>query len=154
MLFIYVVFVSSGQELISLSVILQHFMFYLLVWSNNVKQDFLLLLLLIFLMPALHYRCVTRLIIIVWRWGRTLVLLWCWKGLLSGGWWWACWRLGDIPWQFSWCPCEQEIQSCALVYLFSTEENLVSFFRCFAKVLPSHFAESKDVPSVTVHFMC
>ena len=29
--------------------------------------------------------------------------------------------------------------------LFSTEENLVSFLCCcFAKVLPSHFAESKD----------
>ena len=31
--------------------------------------------------------------------GRTLVLLWCWKGLPAGGWWSACWRLGDIPWQ-------------------------------------------------------
>ena len=30
--------------------------------------------------------------------------------------------------------------------LFSTEENLVSFLCfCFAKVLPSHFTESKDV---------
>ena len=39
--------------------------------------------------------------------------------------------------------------------LFSTEENLVSFLCCcFAKVLPSHFTESKDVPSVPVHFMC
>ena len=39
--------------------------------------------------------------------------------------------------------------------LFSTEENLVSFLCCyFAKVLPSHFTESKDVLSVPVHFMC
>ena len=42
--------------------------------------------------------------------GCTLVLLWCWKGLPSGRWWWACWRLGDISWQCSGCPCEQEIQ--------------------------------------------
>ena len=39
--------------------------------------------------------------------------------------------------------------------LFSTEENVVSFLCCcFAKVLPSHFTESKDVPSVPVHFVC
>ena len=39
--------------------------------------------------------------------------------------------------------------------LFSTEEELVSFLCCcFAKVLPSHFTESKDVPSVPVHFEC
>ena len=39
--------------------------------------------------------------------------------------------------------------------LFSTEENLVSFLSCcFAKVLPSHFTKSKDVPSVPVDFMC
>ena len=38
------------------------------------------------------------------------------KGLPSGGWWWACWRLGDIPWQCSLCPCEQEIQHHARVY--------------------------------------
>ena len=48
--------------------------------------------------------------------GHTLVLLWCWKGLPSGGWWWACWRLGDIPRQCSRCPCEQEIQRHARVY--------------------------------------
>ena len=48
---------------------------------------------------------------------RMLVLMWCWKGLPSGGWWWACWRLGYIPWQCSWCPCEQEIQCHARVYL-------------------------------------
>ena len=48
--------------------------------------------------------------------GRTLVLLWCWKGLPSGGWWWACWRVGNIPWQCSRCPCEQEIQSHAYAY--------------------------------------
>ena len=36
--------------------------------------------------------------------------------------------------------------------LFSTEENLVSFlYCCFAKVFPSHFTESKDVPTVPVH---
>ena len=39
--------------------------------------------------------------------------------------------------------------------LFSTEEKLVSFFCCcFAKVLPSHFTESKGVPAVLVHFVC
>ena len=39
--------------------------------------------------------------------------------------------------------------------LFSIEENLVSFLQCcFAKVLLSHFTESKDIPSVPVHFMC
>ena len=39
--------------------------------------------------------------------------------------------------------------------LFSTEEKLVSFLCCcFAKVLPSHFTESKDVPAVPVHFVC
>ena len=48
--------------------------------------------------------------------GPTLVLMWCWKGLPSGGWWWACWRLSDIPWQCLRCPCEQEIQHHACVY--------------------------------------
>ena len=39
--------------------------------------------------------------------------------------------------------------------LFSNEENLVSFLCCcFAKVLQSHFTESKDIPSVPVHFVC
>ena len=39
--------------------------------------------------------------------------------------------------------------------LFSTEENPVSFLcRCFAKVLPSHFTESNDVPFVPVNFVC
>ena len=42
-----------------------------------------------------------------------------------------------------------------VLILFSTEENLVSFLRCcFANVLPSHFTESKDVPSVPVDFVC
>ena len=38
--------------------------------------------------------------------------------------------------------------------LFSTEENLVSFLCRFARRLPPHFTESKDVPSVPVHFVC
>ena len=39
--------------------------------------------------------------------------------------------------------------------LFSTEENLESFLCCcFAKVLLSHFIESKDIPFVPVHFVC
>ena len=42
--------------------------------------------------------------------GRTFVLL------LSGEWWWARWRLGDIPWQCSRCPCKQQIQRHARVY--------------------------------------
>ena len=37
--------------------------------------------------------------------------------------------------------------------LFSTKENLVSFLCCFAKVLPSHFTESKDAPFVPVRFV-
>ena len=38
--------------------------------------------------------------------------------------------------------------------LFSTEKNVVSFLCCcFAKVLPSRFTESKNVPSVPVHFV-
>ena len=38
--------------------------------------------------------------------------------------------------------------------LFSTKENLVSFLCCcFTKVFPSHFPVSKDVPSVSVHFV-
>ena len=38
--------------------------------------------------------------------------------------------------------------------LFSIKETLVSFLCCcFAKVLPSHFTESKDVPSVPIHFV-
>ena len=74
--------------------------------------------------------------------GRMLVLLWCWKGLPSGGWWWACWRLGDIPWQCSWCPCEQEIQlharvnplfhwrkPCVLPLLLFRQSSSISFHR-------------------------
>ena len=39
--------------------------------------------------------------------------------------------------------------------LFSIEENLVSFLSCcVARVLPSHFTESKDVPPVRVHVVC
>ena len=38
--------------------------------------------------------------------------------------------------------------------LFSTEENHVSFLcRCFAKVLPFHFTESRNASTVPVHFM-
>ena len=46
--------------------------------------------------------------------------------------------------------------SAMLVFIFfSTEENLVSFLCCcFANVLPSHFTESKNVPSVPVYFVC
>ena len=74
--------------------------------------------------------------------GRTLVLLWCWKGLPSGGWWWACWTLGDIPWQCSQCPCEQEIQChthvyslfhgrkpCVLPLLLFCQSSSISFHR-------------------------
>ena len=53
-------------------------------------------------------------------------------------------------------PSFRDGQRHARVYpCFSTEENLVSFLCCsLAKVLPSHFTESKDVPSVPVHFVC
>ena len=74
----------------------------------------------------------------------------------SGGWWWACWRLGNIPWQCSPCPCEQEIQCHARVYpLFPLKKTLCHILCCcFTKVLPSHFKQSKDVPSVFVHSVC
>ena len=40
-------------------------------------------------------------------------------------------------------------KSNTMLILFSTKENLVSFLCCcFPKVHPSHFTESKDVPSV------
>ena len=74
--------------------------------------------------------------------GRALVLLWCWKGLPSGGWSWACWRLGDIPCQCSRCPCERKIQRHARVYplfhwrkpcvlpmLLSRQSSSISFHR-------------------------
>ena len=87
-------------------------------------------------------------------WGHVLVLLWCWKGLPSGGWWWACWRLGDIPRQCSRCPCDKKSNAMLLFILFSTKENLVFFLCCcFAKAIPSHFTESKDVSPVPVHFV-
>ena len=43
-----------------------------------------------------------------------------------------------------------EKSNTVLVFvLFSTEENFMSFHCCcFAKVLPSHFTESKDISSV------
>ena len=41
----------------------------------------------------------------------------CSIGLPLGRWWWACWRLGNIP-----CPCEHML----VFILFSTEESLVS----------------------------
>ena len=42
-----------------------------------------------------------------------------------------------------------------VLILFSTKENLVFFLCCcFAKVRPSRFTESKDVPSVPSPVMC
>ena len=42
-----------------------------------------------------------------------------------------------------------------VLFLFSIEENLASFLCCcFAKVLPSHFTESKKIPYVPVNFVC
>ena len=63
--------------------------------------------------------------------GHTLVLLWCWKGLPAGRWLWACWRLGNIPWQCSWCPCEQKFNAMLMFIPFFTEENFVSFLCCY-----------------------
>ena len=49
----------------------------------------------------------------------------------------------------------EKFSAILVVILFSTQENLVSFLCCcVAKVLPSHFTESKDVPAVPVHFEC
>ena len=43
-------------------------------------------------------------------------------------------------------------KSNAMLVFILFVENLVSYLCCcFAKVLPSHFTESKDVPSVSVH---
>ena len=87
--------------------------------------------------------------------GRMLVLLWCWKGLPSGGWWWACWRLGVTPWQCSRCPCEQVIQRHVHVYhLFHWRKLRVLPLLLFCKVLSTPYTDSEDVPSVSVHFVC
>ena len=87
--------------------------------------------------------------------GHTLVLLWFWKGLPSGGWWWACWRLGDIPWQCSWCPYEQKIRRPAHVYpLFHWRKPCVLPLLLFRQSSSSQVTESKDVPSVPLHFVC
>ena len=72
--------------------------------------------------------------------GHTLVLLWSWKGLPSGGWWWACWGLDDIPWQFSRCPYEQKIQRYAGVYLlFHWRKTCVFPLLLFRQSSSSHF---------------
>ena len=85
------------------------------------------------------------------RFGHTLVLLWCWKRLPSGGWWSARWRLSDIPWQCSKYPCEQEIKRRAGVFpLFHWRKSCVLPMLLFHKALPSQFTESKDVPFVPV----
>ena len=52
-------------------------------------------------------------------------------------------------------PVNKNSNAMLVFILFATEENLVSFLCCcFAKVLPSHFKEPKDVPSVPDHSMC
>ena len=87
--------------------------------------------------------------------GRTLIFLWCWKRLPSGGWWWACWRLGDIPWQCSRRPCEQGILRHARVYpLFHWRKPCALPLLLFRQSSSISFYESKDVPSVPVHFVC
>ena len=68
--------------------------------------------------------------------GRTLLLLWCWKGLPSWGWWWA---VGD--WSTSHDSvhdvlANKKFNAMLAFILFSTEENLVFFFcSCFATFL-------------------
>ena len=52
-------------------------------------------------------------------------------------------------------PVNKKSNAMLIFILFSMEENLMSFLCCcFAKVLPSHFTESKVVSSVPVHFLC
>ena len=92
--------------------------------------------------------------------GRTLVLLWCWKGLPSGGWWRVCWRLGDIPWQCSRCLFEQEIQhharvyplfhwrkSCVLPLLLFRQSSSISFPRMFHLYLSISCVSSWSFPA-------
>ena len=65
--------------------------------------------------------------------GRILVLQWCWKGLPSGGWWWACWRLGDIPWKCSQCPCGKKNSTpCSCLSSFPMRTSL-----CLSSVVVS-----------------
>ena len=85
--------------------------------------------------------------------GCTLVLLWCSKGLPSAD--------GDEPAGDQATSHDnvynvlvnKKSNAMLIFILFSTEEDLVPFLCCFAKVLPFHFTESKDVPSVSVHFV-
>ena len=102
-----------------------------------------------------------------------LELLWCWKELPSGGWWWACWKLGDIPWQCSRHHCEQEIQHHAYVYslfdrrklcvlplLLFSQSSTISFHRvqgCSICTCPFHVIVQPGVSPqllVTLWSMC
>ena len=50
---------------------------------------------------------------------------------------------------------KKKFNAMLVFVLFSNENKLVSFLcRCFAKVPPPQFTESKDVSSILVHFMC
>ena len=72
--------------------------------------------------------------------GRILVPLWCWKGLPSGRWWWACWRLGNIQWVFmmsvwTWnpipCSCLFSFplkKPCILPLLLFHQSSSISFY--------------------------
>ena len=63
-------------------------------------------------------------VIIVWRWGVYLYYYNVERDCSQADGDEPAWRLGDIPWQCSWCPCEQEIQHHARVYpLFHWRKN-------------------------------
>ena len=49
----------------------------------------------------------------------------------------------------------EESNSMLMSVFTATEEELVALWgRCFSKVFPAYFTESKDVPSVSLHFVC
>ena len=49
----------------------------------------------------------------------------------------------------------EESNSMLMSVFTATEEELVALWsRCFTKVSPAYFTESKDVPLVSLHFVC
>ena len=48
----------------------------------------------------------------------------------------------------------EESNSMLMSVFTATEEEFVVFWgRCFSKIFPVYFTESKDVPSVSLHFV-
>ena len=49
----------------------------------------------------------------------------------------------------------EESSSMLMSVFTATEEELVAFWgRCFSEVFPAYFTESKDVPLISLHFVC